>query len=187
MTTTKRMIALTAITAAALTGASATAQRLGWVRPPMSATYDVRIWEISRWEFKEASVVGAEDLATRLDHARPQARLLGDYENRDGAATRVGADVPYAAWHGRHTVFDGAEIEAKADSKIIGLYKVVIRGSEVSRFMRMKAQNGGRAYAPEVRLSRFELDFPRGETRSAVYATPKGREGYAYRLIRIEG
>jgi len=84
-------------------------------------------------------------------------------------------------------VFDGSTVELGERSEIAGLRKLTVSTEKVVRFRSMVAKGGGRAYAPVIRTSRHVVDFPRGGSRSGVYATPKGRGGQAYHLVLIDG
>lgn len=86
-----------------------------------------------------------------------------------------------------HLVFDGSTIALGTRSEIEDLRRVTISTEKVVRFMSMKAKDGSAACAPRIRAARYDLDFPRGGSRSGVYATPDGRHGYEYHLVLIDG
>lgn len=180
--------ALATILIGALVATAAQAQepeRLRWVELPASQGMTVSIWDIDRSDFVEATTNGPETLRARLQDVQPQTLVTGRYGVEELATS--GTRIPYAAWHGPYSAFDGMSLKVRSSSEIEGLNSLVVTEDRIERFKGMKAKDGGRAYAPHFRSSRYVIDFPKGGSRAGVYATPKGHSGYAYHLVVVEG
>ena len=145
----------------------------------------VSIWDIDRSDFVEATTNGAEALRVRLQEVEPRTMVTGRYGVEELATS--GTQIPYAAWHGPYSAFDGMSLKVRSSSEIEGLNSLVVTEDRIERFKSMKAKDGSRAYAPHFRSSRYVIDFPKGGSRAGVYATPKGHSGYAYHLVVVEG
>lgn len=160
-------------------------EMLRWVGLSPSEEMTVSIWDIDRKDFMKATVDGPENLRARLRDVQPQTLVTGRYGVEELATS--GTRIPYPAWHGPYSAFDGMSLKVEPSSEMRGLSRLVVTEDRIERFKGMKAKDGSRAYAPHFRSSRYAIDFPKGGSRAGVYATPKGHDGYAYHLVVVEG
>ena len=148
-------------------------------------TFVVQRHVISKDEYRRA----IEGRDVRLASTGSKPRPLGHFEVRGQGDVftgwTMGEEMPYRSGRGLSHQFVGSVGEIQPGTSP-GYRTIMMKDSRLVKFMRMRDARGDVVRIPIVRSSEMTIEFPLdGSERGQVYAIPKGKKKFDYRLVTV--
>lgn len=148
-------------------------------------TFIVELHDISREDHERATKGHDFRLASVGTKPRPHAHFEMRGQGDVFTGWTSGTDMPYESAGARRYEFTGTVGEVQP-SDIPGFRRLMLKDSRLVKFYSFRDSDGNRSRIPIVRKSEISLDFPLdGRERSEVYAIPRGKKKFEYRLLTV--
>lgn len=174
------IIPVLALAAASITPADAQSPDGRLVR-----TFVVERHVISREAYERATQGHDVRLASTGRTPRPHARFEVRGQGDVFTGWTMGDDVPYRSASGLGYEFVGSVGEVQPGSRP-DYRTLMMRDSRLVKFFSYHDVQGRKVHIPLVRKSEIEIEFPLdGGERAQVYAIPRGKKKFDYRLVTV--
>lgn len=153
--------------------------------PQMVRTFVVELHEITQDDYDRATK--GRDFRLASVGMKPRPHLHFEMRGQGDVFTgwTSGMEMPYESGGARRYEFVGTVGEVQPSDQP-GFRRLMLKDSRLVRFYDFKDSAGKRGSIPVVRKSEIALDFPlNGQERSQVYAIPKGKNKFEYRLLTV--
>jgi hypothetical protein len=148
-------------------------------------TFVVERHVISRGDYERAVVGSDVRLAAVGSKPRPKTRFEVHGQGDVFTGWSAGEELPYRTGRGLGYEFVGSAGEVQPSARP-GYRTVMMKDSRLVRFYAARDGEGLRTRVPLVRKSEVSIDFPLdGSERAQVYAIPRGKKKFEYRLVTV--
>lgn len=153
--------------------------------PQMVRTFVVELHEISEEDYERATKGGDFRLASVGSKPRPHAHFEMRGQGDVFTGWSSGMEMPYETNGARRYEFVGTVGEVQPSDRP-EFRRLLLKDSRLVKFFDLKDAGGRKSSIPIVRKSEISIDFPlNGQERSGVYAVPKGKNKFDYRLLTV--
>ncbi len=176
----RTLISALALTAASVTSATAQSPDGRLVR-----TFVVERHVISQEAYERATQGRDVRLASTGRKPKPHARFEVRGQGDVFTGWTMGDDVPYRSPTGLGYEFVGSVGEVQPGPRP-DYRTLMMRDSRLVKFFSYRDAQGQKVRIPLVRKSEVEIEFPLdGSERAQVYAIPRGKKKFDYRLVTV--